>query len=241
VNRICLNAIVKNEAARIERMLASVEPHIGCWVICDTGSTDGTQAKIRDFFGEHCVPGLLYETTFENFSQARNEALNIARTSPLVPDFDYVLLCDADMELVAPDGIGDLIAPAYLLEQRSGDLRYWNTRLVRRDAPAEYKGVTHEYLSVEGAENLHHAWFIDHADGANRPGKFDRDIALLEEALMRDPDDARSVFYLAQSYKDRGDFAKAAELYERRAEMGGFDEEVFCSWLAASRCMRALG
>jgi glycosyltransferase involved in cell wall biosynthesis len=233
---ICLNMIVKNEAARIERCLASVKPHIACWSITDTGSNDDTCARIRDFLGD--LPGSLTRCQFVNFSQARNFALNSARNF----DFDYLLLADADMELIAPDGFGELDAPGYRMLQKSGDLAYWNARLVRRDNPCRYKGVTHEYLETDWpVENLFGPYFIDHADGANRPGKFDRDIALLEEALMHDPNDARSVFYLAQSYKDRGDFAKAAELYERRAEMGGFDEEVFYSWLAASRCMRAFG
>jgi glycosyltransferase involved in cell wall biosynthesis len=230
--------IVKNEAARIERCLASVKPHIACWSITDTGSSDETCARIRDLLGD--LPGYLSHIVFENFGQARNDALRAALQSRL--DFDYLLLADADMELIAPDGFGGMEAPGYRMLQKSDQLSYWNTRLVRRDNPSRYKGVTHEYLETDRpVENLAGPYFIDHADGANRPGKFDRDIALLEEALMRDPDDARSVFYLAQSYKDRGDFAKAADLYEQRALMGGFDEEVFYSWLAASRCMRAFG
>ena len=35
--------IVKNEMANLERCLAAVADHIACWVIGDTGSTDGTQ------------------------------------------------------------------------------------------------------------------------------------------------------------------------------------------------------
>jgi tetratricopeptide (TPR) repeat protein len=236
--KICLSMIVRNESARIERCLLSVRPNISAWSITDTGSSDDTCARIRNVLGD--MPGYLSHITFENFGQARNDALRAALQSNL--DFDYLLLADADMELVAPDGFGELAAPGYLMLQKSGELAYWNTRLVRRDNPCRYKGVTHEYLETDWPiENLAGPYFIDHADGANRSGKFDRDIALLEESLKRDPDDARSVFYLAQSYKDRGDFATAAELYEQRAEMGGFDEEVFYSWLAASRCMRAFG
>ena len=45
--RICLNMIVKNESAVIERCLASLRDHIDAWVIVDTGSTDDTMDKIR--------------------------------------------------------------------------------------------------------------------------------------------------------------------------------------------------
>jgi glycosyltransferase involved in cell wall biosynthesis len=87
---LCLNMIVKNEMANLERCLASVVDHIASWVIGDTGSSDGTQAFIRDFFGRRGIPGELHEFAFENFEQARNEALARAYASPLA--FDYLLL-----------------------------------------------------------------------------------------------------------------------------------------------------
>ena len=48
--RLCLNMIVRNESAILERCLRSVADHVACWVIGDTGSTDGTQDLIRAFF-----------------------------------------------------------------------------------------------------------------------------------------------------------------------------------------------
>jgi SAM-dependent methyltransferase len=57
----------------------------------------------------------------------------------------------------------------------------------------------------------------------------------------RNPDDRRSVFYLAQSHFDAGDFANARKWYERRAEMGGWDEEVFWSLHRAAQAMQKLG
>ena len=47
--------------------------------------------------------------------------------------------------------------------------------------------------------------------------------------VQRNPEDARSVFYLAQSYYLAGDFANARTWYARRAEMGGWAEEVYYS------------
>jgi glycosyltransferase involved in cell wall biosynthesis len=238
MTRLCLNAIVKNEAARIERMIASIRPYISCWSITDTGSTDDTCARLRDLLGD--LPGHLSHGEFKNFSHARNDALTTALLTDL--NFDYLLLADADMELVAPNGFGELEAPGYRMLQKSSDLSYWNARLIRRDNPCRYKGVTHEYIETDmPIENLAGPYFWDHADGANRPGKFERDIALLEGELIRDPNDARSLFYCAQSYKDSGNYQRAVELYEKRAALGGWDEEVFYAWLAASRCMRALG
>ena len=139
--------IVKNEIANLERCLSAVAPYISCWVIGDTGSTDGTQEFIRSFFAARNIPGELHSFPFVNFSQARNEALDRARASKL--NFDYLLLTDADMELTVqnPTFLQDLTSAAFKVLQRSA-VSYWNIRLLRRDAPASYKGVTHEFLNV---------------------------------------------------------------------------------------------
>jgi len=239
---ICLNMIVKNEMANIQRCLASVADHIDCWVIGDTGSTDGTQDFIRSFFAERGIPGELHEFPFVNFEQARNEALDRACRSSL--QFDYLLFDDADMELVVEDANfrEHLDAPAYTVLQRAG-ISYWNTRLVRRDAGACYVGVTHEYVSVPGGggQRLHTIWFKDHASGSNRVDKFERDIRLLGGALEAKPGNGRYQFYLAQSLRDAGRTGEAVEAYAKRAEMGGWDEEAWYARLQLARCLRRLG
>ena len=115
---LCLNMIVKNEMANLERCLGAVAPHIACWVIGDTGSTDGTQDFIRSFFAARNIPGELHSFPFENFEQARNAALDRAYASPLA--FDYLLFDDADMELVVEDADfrTRLTAPSYRLSAR---------------------------------------------------------------------------------------------------------------------------
>jgi tetratricopeptide (TPR) repeat protein len=240
---LCLNMIVRNEMANLECCLAAVADHIACWVIGDTGSTDGTQDFIRAFFAARNLPGELHSFPFHNFEQARNAALDCAYASPLA--YDYLLFADADMELVVEDHSfrEKLEAPGYRLLQRTGSgLTYWNSRLVQRNAGARYCGVTHEYLDVPGeVKELSGVWYKDHASGSNRVDKFERDIRLLTEALEQEPENHRYWFYLAQSHRDAGQTAKAAEAYAKRAEMGGWDEEAWCARLEEARCLRKLG
>ncbi|HEX4572445.1 MAG TPA: glycosyl transferase, partial [Dongiaceae bacterium] len=216
---LCLNMIVKNEMANLERCLSAVADHVACWVIGDTGSSDGTQKFITSFFARRRLPGELHRFPFHNFEQARNAALDCAAASKL--SYDYLLLADADMELVVEDAgfRSRLEAAGYRLIQRTDSgFSYFNTRLTRRDSGARYHGVTHEYLDVPGGvEELRGVWYKDHATGANRVDKFERDIRLLTEALKQEPENHRYWFYLAQSYRDAGRTAEAVEAYAKRA------------------------
>ncbi|MEO6688159.1 MAG: class I SAM-dependent methyltransferase [Dokdonella sp.] len=242
--RVCLNMIVKNEAAIIERCLAAVVPYIDCYVICDTGSTDGTVELIRNYFDRRGIPGILPTKTFRNFEQARNEALDAARASAL--QFDYILLCDADMDLQVSRGDfrDHLSGPVYSITQRTaGGLEYPNVRLFRRDIEARYQGVTHEYLNVGDLARpvLEGVSYVDHASGANRAGKFERDIELLAEGLRLEPDNARYVFYTANSHYDLGNCSEAMSWYARREAMGGWQEEIFYSSYRIGLCLQHLG
>jgi glycosyltransferase involved in cell wall biosynthesis len=244
-NTLCLNMIVKNERANLERCLASMAPYISCWVIGDTGSTDGTPEFIHAFFAKHNIPGELHHFPFVDFSQARNEALDLARASAL--RFDYLLLVDADMELLvdASDSLQSLTSAAYTVRQRAG-ITYRNIRLLRRNAGARYRGVTHEFLAVDSAEagRLDGISLIDHATGSSRKEKYARDLRLLVEALPAERDPvmiARYMFYLANTLRDSGQNEAALRMYLRRAKFGQWRQEVFVSLLHAGRLKEILG
>ena len=237
MTRLCLNMIVRNESDRIERCLASVKDWIWCYAILDTGSTDDTVNRIRDCLGSY---GKIRKGEFVDFATSRNAAIDLARNMPApMREWDYLLLIDADMELRIDDPgcFGDhLTAPAYSMMQRDEAISYRNVRLLRHDVAAQYIGATHEYLSISGLygnepySDLDGAWFFDHADGANRPGKFERDLALLEGKS-----DARSVFYRAQTLRDLGRTEEAAKAYRQRSDMGGWEEEAWYAALQESR------
>jgi glycosyltransferase involved in cell wall biosynthesis len=224
---LALNMIVKDESAIIERCLLSVIPYICAAVIVDTGSTDDTIRIMERTLGEAEVPYRIYRRPFINFMQARNAALDCARSSDL--SFKNILLTDADMELVVEDPkcFDNLTGPSYDIVQKAGGLSYHNRRIVSRYETGGYRGPTHEYLDTPSAGCLGGVYFIDHACGSNRSKKFVRDIDLLLEDLRPHPDNERSWFYLAQSYRDNGQPAQAAQAYKRRIELGGWAEEVW--------------
>jgi glycosyltransferase involved in cell wall biosynthesis len=241
---LCWNGIVKNESARIERCVNSLLPYVSCAIVVDTGSTDGTPDLITRLFEAAGKPVEIYSAEFIDFSQARNEALRVARASALF--YEYLLFVDADMELVAerPDWLNGASGMAYDMRQVAGGVSYWNRRLLARWAPGRYVGPTHEYLDVPSSGQINGSFFRDHADGANRPGKLERDIALLQREIdieTRPGLLARYHFYLANSYFDLGDWENAAIHYQRRVELGDWAEEQWNAQVRYAHCLANKG
>ena len=233
--------IVRNESRVIERCLDSVLPHVDGYVVCDTGSSDGTMHVIEQIASRHGVAGAIRQHEWQHFGHNRTRSAEEARAWaagqgwPL--ESTYLLFLDADMVLRA-EGFDKqaLSATCYSLVQDDGTLRYWNIRLACLSHGWQSVGVTHEYWQALGSgvtsERLGTLWIDDRGDGGNRGDKFERDIRLLTKALEAEPNNPRYVLYLAQSYFDVGRWTDAVRTYERRWQLGGWDEE---RWYARFR------
>lgn len=235
--------IVKNESAVIERCLRSVKPYIDAWAIADTGSSDGTQERIRSALAG--VPGELIERPWVDFATNRNEALDLARAHG-----DYALIIDADEVLETVPGFawGELGEPGYLIEFVYDGSRYRRMALPRLDAGWRWQGVLHETLvraQVTDACLIEGAQIRVHSDGVRsqvpRAEKFRRDAETLRRALQDEPGNTRYAFYLAQSLRDAGQWQDAIGAYEQRAAMGGWSDEVYYSRLQAAVLKERVG
>ncbi|MFN0123341.1 MAG: glycosyltransferase [Blastocatellia bacterium] len=231
---ICLNMIVKNETRTLRRCFDSLKSVIDYWVIVDTGSTDGTQDLIRSFAAE--VPGELHVRPWVNFGHNRTEGVQLAQGKA-----DYILLMDADNTLRVndPSFRERLTGGGYYLRIATG-LNYWITRIIKSGLDWRYHGVTHEYIDCEPSCQIAHLSdleIIDYHDGGAKHDKYERDIRLLTQGLRDEPDNVRYMFYLAQSYRDIGDVGQALTWYARRAQAGGWFEEVWMS-LYEIACLR---
>jgi tetratricopeptide (TPR) repeat protein len=233
---IGLCMIVRDEEAVIERCIESARPLISGWTICDTGSRDRTPELVADRLAD--LPGELHRRPWVDFGTNRSELMELAQGSA-----DYLLLLDADMTVEQLGELPEMHADAYLL-RHAGSFSYAVHRLVRGDRRWRFEGATHEYMAADEPfeeavlEELvvHH-----HADGGSRGSKLERDRRLLSEALERDPDDPRALFYLAQTHRDRGETEEAIELYLRRAALGGWDQEAFYARFQAGALLAQVG
>jgi hypothetical protein len=158
---------------------------------------------------------------------------------------------DADDTVVGTPDFSQLSADAYYMRLREIDsdtfCTYWRPLLFRDGMRFYYVGVVHEYPDCDDpcvAERLEGEYYVESRRLGGRnldPQKYARDRDLLLAEVERNPDDARSVFYLAHSYFHLGDFTNARKWDARRVEMGGWDEEVYYSMLRGAESMSQLG
>jgi glycosyltransferase involved in cell wall biosynthesis len=241
---LALCMIVRDEADSIERCLAACRPFIDYWVVCDTGSTDGTPELVRRALDG--VPGELHVHEWQDFAHNRSLLMGLAHGKA-----DHLLLFDADWTLeVAPGALDGLTADAYMVVH-AGDSEFHNKRVVSGRIPWRYVGATHEYITSPDERTCERlSGVVIHVEsvGGGRTGRWHRDRELLEAALERHPDDGRSAFYLAQTLRDLGHrgadpglLALARAAYERRGAMQGWVEETYCAWHQAGLLARELG
>ena len=224
-------SIVKNEEDAIPRLLDSVSGFVDNYCIVDTGSTDSTVEVLEDY---GIVP---HRRKWVSFGHNLTEAFSLAKDRG-----DWLLRLDADMTVEAHPGLKNWLrdeacADGYNVELCESGTSWRLPLLVRGGLDWRYVGPTHEYLDAEGRSfrDLVGLKVNHHADGTNRAEKFERDIALLAESVKRG--DARSIFYTAESLRCLGRLDEAAELFWRRAKMGGWEEEAWFSHYMSGVCL----
>ena len=238
---ICLNMIVKNESAIIEKCLASAKPFIDYWVIVDTGSNDGTQQIIQKFMKD--IPGELHEKPWVGFDHNRTEALELAKNKA-----DYLLFVDADEEIVVPSNftLPALEKDYYLATFKDKELLCSRIFLVSTRRDWKYVGAMHEQLSSTSAQtyallkDLCCNRKTDLSARSQDSKKYHKDAQILEEALRKDPLNTRNIFYLAQSYLNAKEYNLALQNYQKRSVMGGDEQEVFWSLFLTGAIEREL-
>lgn len=233
--RIGLCMIVKNEAHIIHESMECTLPLIDTYCIVDTGSTDDTISKIKEFYDSRGIRGEVHERPWVDFGTNRSQALKLCDGK-----MDYILVIDADDLMTFPKNGKEILLEKmksypsnFVLDMRQGTLRYSRSQIFKANDGWHYKGVLHEY-PTNGKKSqeirLPSEFWMEsrRIGGRNKTGdKLLRDIEVLEKGVKDEPNNERYMFYLAQSYRDNNNIPKAIEWYTKRFEFGGWYEETY--------------
>lgn len=227
-----LAVIARDEERTLPRLLDSCAGAFDEVVLVDTGSTDATVARFEAWAATQ--PGTACRVVpfawIDDFGAARQVALASLGT-------DWCSWADCDDVLrgapllraaaaAAPPAVAGLTARYDYAPTEFSRL----VRLVRR-GQGRWHGAIHEALDVQGpvepipGDTIRWVHLPPEQDGP-KP-RMRRDLEILERQHSRDPGDARTAFYLAQTHRDLGNRARAIGLYEHRAGLDGWDEETF--------------
>jgi glycosyltransferase involved in cell wall biosynthesis len=248
---LCLVMIVKDEEDTMERCLRAVSPYIKYWVIVDTGSKDNTIEVINKTMKELDIPGELHERPWVNFEVNRTESLKLAEGKC---DYRWIIDADDTFQLENPNinpfaGLNKE-PDSYQILYKLNSLQYHRAQIVKSDQDWVYKGVLHEYLHLEGKANITqgivpNSFVVADISPLKRASsleeKYSNDAKILEKALIEEPENARYQFYLAQSYRDSEQNEKAIEAYQKRVNMGGWEEEVYYSMYMIAKIKEKIG
>ena len=244
---VTLCMIVKDETHIIKECLESMLPYIDRYDITDTGSTDGTPELIKEFMDTHGVPGEVYLSDWKGFGKSRTEALENCQGKA-----NYAWMIDADDMI---DGTfkypPQMDADAYSIRLGRPDFSWYRNQIFKVDDPSRkwhYVGVLHDYATMidvppqnmriikwEGDYYVNARTLGNRNVGIDPVEKYSRDAEVLHSALNNaedphyEPNNVRYQFYLAQSYFDSQQWDKALEAYQKRADMGGWEEEIWFS------------
>lgn len=260
--------MVKNEKARLEVSLNSLispkgAPYVDALIFYDTGSEDNTVDIIKNFSEKHKINLYLIEGEFVTFCISRNISLEYADTVKV----EYILLMDCNDELKGGENLLNFVkynetkGTAYFVMQHwwSGQHdKYYNIRLIKNKSGWRYKGSVHEYMvdttidsvgdkgaptrdiiiKIPDTLNLYQDRTKDDDKTKNRFAK-DRDLLLKD--YNSNPEEPRTLAYLAQTYECLQDFSNAMYYSKLRLEQDGFIEEKYHAYMRCGKCAMALG
>jgi len=230
--KVGLVMIVKDEEAVIERALLSAKLFISTYVIVDTGSTDRTKEIITATMSG--IPGLLVDRPWVSFGHNRSEALKLCDGR-----MDWAIMLDADDNLagaVPPTSIWQTRADAFMILCLHGPVRHYRTQIFRTGADWYYEGAVHENPVCRSKKTATIAalpadtYAVTRCEGnrSKDPNKYIKDAQLLEAELLTKPNCPRTLFYIAQSYRDARNMEKARYYYKKRADIsGGWEQETY--------------
>ena len=233
---ICLNMTVKDEAESIVASLESAKPWIDYWVIVDLESKDNTAELIRKAL--EGIPGELHVHSFVNLEYNRNQALELARGKG-----DYLLCLDADEELISTADFS-INKDSYFFKINAN---YHAIRLINTQFDWHWMGIATPELFCPEVDLF---GFID-TFSIKKPQQnlpfphmhpyAYKQLLALQELLKRKPSSTRAYFLIAELYRNAQCPERAYPYYQKRAEAGGNEEEVFWSLYQMAEIQEMLG
>ena len=252
--KIALAMIVKGsdaEAKVLERCLENVSPHVdGIFITATHKKGEEPNKKVVKVATKYKANISHYEW-INDFADARN--YNFAQVPP---EYHYILWCDADdvfrgleklKDTIEANPQVDAFAMWYLYdfdEHKKPTAVHKKTMLVRNDKSLTWVGALHEDFEanrevetflIKGIDRIHLSTNERFEVAAKR------NVEVSEADVLRNPDDPRVYWNVANSYLSVGDNYKAKGALEDFIDLSQSDEEKFLAHIRLAQVYENIG
>lgn len=238
--------MVKNEeAVMVKTLKPFIEGGVKQFLIFDTGSTDKTVEVTDKYLKSSKVSYFIEQEPFIDFAASRTRALRLAEQK--FPNAEFMLMPDAEWYLVHTENLLKICEQlkkesetSYYVRIMNKDTDFYVPRLIRCHKNVKFWGRVHEVLDQPTMIRLplDIYFFLDpsHFGIEKSQKRWQRDKELLLADHLKEPQNTRTCFYLAQTFMCLGDFANARKYYKKRIDLGGWDEEVYIATYRLALC-----
>ncbi len=245
--------MVKNEETVMRATLQPfLDAGINSYFIFDTGSTDRTIAVTQEVFDEYGITdGHIMQEPFIDFATSRNRALDL--TEEIFPNAAFMVMLDAEWYLNDAQALVEYCQlclcrndnyASYSMRIINDALDNHVCRLLRCGRGARFGGVVHEVITspsrVYLPTNIYFKYLPESNGIEKTMARFVRDRELLFNEHCKKPWCTRTLFYLARTCEDLGDYVSAYDFYKKRVTMIGWDEEDFITHYRLAETIKKL-
>lgn len=241
--KISISMIVKNEQEMLPRCLQCLDYFADEIIVLDTGSTDNTKEICLSYDKVK-----FYESKwFDKNTEYKDFRFNVARNESIEKcSGDWIIWWDAD-DFIDQDGALKIRQLAnssnedclYTFTCVYGDWKFHHCRMFRNgSARFDDNHSCHEYLNTGGRNNIFCPdIFVQHLPSKAKLSGGDRNLQILKKDFYeRGFKDQRTIFYLANSYRELGHYNDAIIMYDEYLKISQWREERYFACLYQGHC-----
>ena len=242
----------KNEEHILIDVLKSVINYVDYIAVVDTGSTDSTVEKVKEFLSKSDIDWDVHEVEWQGFDVTKTIMMSLVYGKT-----DYVLTFDADDILHGDFSFEekDTGFDLYFMTMQRGAFSFKATVIYDNRLRWKFCGVAHTTIKCLDKDYVTYGDLCDRGYvsceelGSRKldSEKYLKDAEKLKkqfwDTLLNDPDglNIRSVFYTAQSYMDYGMLEESIKWYKLYTKLNNtWTEELFEAQMRIAECKMRL-
>jgi hypothetical protein len=246
--KIILVLVTKDNEETIEGCLEMASELVDGICVFDIGSKDNTEKLTKEYLKELKIPNkqskLIHIDNGMNKKNAFIESVKFCKSQKWLVNKTYCLFLNPDEEIYFPEYCNkeELVEDCYKITVKDGTYKTYQDKLFRMDKDWMCKGKVNEYWSCKNTtktlldEDKFSIIYVADPSDEDYNNKLLENIKIMENELIKDPNNINYIFHCAEHYFELTEYDKAILLYKKRLEFKNNSEEEFICKLRIAEC-----